>query len=298
MNYIGEIAGVMTSAFYAINAVVITKATEKTGSMITNRMRVAFAFLYLVIINLILFHKPLPFDSGNDRWMWLSLSGVIGLALGDTFLFQSYMLIGARIGALLLSLSTVFGVLEAWLIFGETLRAGQMLGIALTLAGIVWVVTERGNGKDQGTHRVIPGITFGILSALCNATGLVLSKHGMAGSFSPFQGNVIRMLAALVALILIMIFQRQTGQTFRILRENSSALRLLALAAVIGPVFGVSCSLLAIQHTEVGVASVLTSLTPVFMLPISYFFFKERLNWQAIAGTILAMVGVAILFIT
>jgi drug/metabolite transporter (DMT)-like permease len=298
MKYIGEIAGVMTSVFYAINAVVITKATEKTGSVITNRMRVAFAFLYLVIINLILFRQPLPFDAGNDRWMWLSLSGVIGLALGDAFLFQSYVLVGARIGALLLSLSTVIGVLEAWLFLGETLRTGQILGIALALAGIVWVVTERGNGKDQSAHHVVPGVTFGILSAICNATGLVLSRQGMAGNFSPFQGNVIRMLAALLALILIMVLQKQTRQTFRILRENSSALRLLALAAVIGPVLGVSSSLLAVQHTEVGVASVLTSLPPVFMLPISYFFFKERLSWQAIAGTILAMTGVAVLFIT
>jgi drug/metabolite transporter (DMT)-like permease len=298
MKYIGEIAGVMTSFFYAVNAVVITKATRQTGSVITNRMRVAFGFLYLVIINLLLFRQPLPFDSGSDRWVWLSLSGVIGLALGDTFLFQSYILVGARIGALLLSLSTVFGVLEAWLIFGETLRMGQILGIALALAGIIWVVVERDNGKDQGAHHVIPGITFGILSAICNATGFVLSRQGMAGNFSPFQANGIRMLAALLVLILIMVFQKQTGQTFQVLQKNNSALRLLALAALIGPVLGVSSSLLAVQHTEVGVASVLTSLPPVFMLPISYFFFKERLSWQAIAGTMLAMIGVTILFIT
>jgi drug/metabolite transporter (DMT)-like permease len=107
MNFIGEIAGVMTSLFYAINAVVITKATGKTGPVITNRARITFALLYLVIINLILFRQPLPFNSGSDHWVWLSLSGVIGLALGDTFLFQSYTLVGARIGALLLSLSTV-----------------------------------------------------------------------------------------------------------------------------------------------------------------------------------------------
>ena len=296
MKYIGEIAGVMTSLFYAINAVVITKATETTGSAITNRMRVAFAFLYLVVINLILFRQPLPFDSGSDRWMWLSLSGVIGLALGDTFLFQTYVLVGARIGSLLLSLSTVIGVLEAWLFLGETLRVGQMFGIALALAGIIWVVAERGKGRDQGAHHVVPGITFGILASICNATGLVLSRQGMAGSFSPFQANVIRMLAALLALIVIMVFQKQTGHTIQVLRENTSVLKYLALAAVIGPVLGVSSSLLAVQHTEIGVASVLTSLPPVFMLPISYFFFKERLSWQAIAGTILAMIGVAILF--
>jgi drug/metabolite transporter (DMT)-like permease len=298
MKYIGEIAGIMTSIFYAVNAVVITKATRLTGSAITNRMRIAFAFLYLVIINLLLFRQPLPFDSGSDRWIWLSLSGVIGLALGDAFLFQSYVLVGARVGALLLSLSTVFGVLEAWLFFGEILRIGQMLGVALALAGIIWVVAERGSGKDQGTHHIGSGITFGILSAICNATGLVLSRQGMAGNFSPFQANVIRMLAALLALILIMVFQKQTSHTFQVLRENRSALKFLALAALIGPVLGVSSSLLAVQHTEVGVASVLTSLPPVFMLPISYFFFKERLSWQAVTGTILAMIGVTILFIT
>ena len=65
MKYIGEIAGVMTSFFYAVNAVVITKATQQPGSVITNRIRVTFAFLYLVIINLLLFRQPLPFNSGS-----------------------------------------------------------------------------------------------------------------------------------------------------------------------------------------------------------------------------------------
>ena len=59
---------------------------------------------------------------------------------------------------------------------------------------------------------------------------------------------------------------------------------------------GVSLSLLAVQNAQVGVASTLTSLTPVFMLPISALVFKEQLKWQAIAGTLLAMAGVAVLF--
>ena len=59
---------------------------------------------------------------------------------------------------------------------------------------------------------------------------------------------------------------------------------------------GVSSSLLAVQYTEIGVASTLMALPPIFMLPISYFVFKERFGWQAIAGTCLAMAGVALLF--
>jgi drug/metabolite transporter (DMT)-like permease len=32
-------------------------------------------------------------------------------------------------------------------------------------------------------------------------------------------------------------------------------------------------------------------------LPISYFVFKEKVGWQSIVGTLLAIAGVAILFL-
>ena len=95
-----------------------------------------------------------------------------------------------------------------------------------------------------------------------------------------------------------MILQKETVRTVQTLRANPSALRNLAIAGLIGPVIGVSLSLLAVQNTAVAVASVLTSLSPIFMLPIAHFIFKERLGWQAIAGTLLAMIGVAVLFLT
>jgi drug/metabolite transporter (DMT)-like permease len=41
----------------------------------------------------------------------------------------------------------------------------------------------------------------------------------------------------------------------------------------------------------------LMALTPVILLPVSYFFFHEKVGWQAILGTILAIAGVAILFL-
>jgi drug/metabolite transporter (DMT)-like permease len=70
------------------------------------------------------------------------------------------------------------------------------------------------------------------------------------------------------------------------------------LGALVGPVLGVSASLLAIQHAEVGVASTLMALPPVFLLPMSYFFFKERFGWRTVAGTFVAIAGVALLFLT
>jgi drug/metabolite transporter (DMT)-like permease len=298
MATIGEIAGLLTSLFFAINAVVITKATRTVGSsVIANRARLVFALLYLVILNTVLYHQVLPIQAGIQRWTWLSLSGVIGLAVGDAFLFQAYLMVGARLGTLLLSLSTLFGALEAWIFFGESLSMLEIIGIALTLGGTIWVILEQGNHTSQDLRPSALGILCGILAALGQATGLVFSKQGMAGNFSPISGNVIRMCAAALAFWLVTLLQGEAGKTIQTLKKNPAALRLLALAALIGPVFGVSLSLLAVQNTAVGIASVLTSLSPIFMLPISHFYFKERFGWQAIAGTILAMAGVVILFL-
>src|SRR5512140_3994536 len=143
MPYLGERAGLLTSLFFAITAVISTAAGATVGSVVLNRTRVVFALVYLLLLNTILFRQPLPIAAAPTRWIWLALSGVIGLAIGDAFLFQAYLSIGPRLGSLLLSLSTVFGALEAWIFFGESLRVGQVVGIGLALAGIMWVVLER-----------------------------------------------------------------------------------------------------------------------------------------------------------
>jgi len=93
------------------------------------------------------------------------------------------------------------------------------------------------------------------------------------------------------------VFDGQVGSTFTALRQKPQVVRLLALGALVGPLLGVSASLLAVQHAEIGVASTLMALPPVLILPVSYFIFKEKIGWQAIAGTTVAIAGVAILFL-
>ena len=41
----------------------------------------------------------------------------------------------------------------------------------------------------------------------------------------------------------------------------------------------------------------LMALTPVILLPVSYFVYGEKVGWQAIWGTVLAIAGVALLFL-
>lgn len=297
MDFIGEFAALATSFFFALTALIFTSTGRSVGSQVTNRMRLMFALVYLVILNIILFREPLPFSADSSRWLWLGLSGIIGLSLGDAFLFQSMVEVGPRLGSLLLSLAPIFGAVLAWMFFGETLAILQITGILLALIGIGWVVLSHEEPPDTPHGQTRRGVFFGVLSGLGQAVGLILSKQGMSGEFSPFQANAIRMLAAAVFIWAWAAYEGKAAGTFKELQGKPRIVGLLALGAFIGPVLGVSFSLLAIQHAEVGVASTLMALTPVILLPISYFVFKERIGWQAILGTGFAISGVAILFL-
>jgi drug/metabolite transporter (DMT)-like permease len=297
MNFIGELAALATSFFFAMTALIFTSTGRMVGSQVTNRMRLTFALIYLFVLNIILFREPLPFSAGSSRWIWLSLSGIIGLSLGDAFLFQSFLWVGPRLGTLLLSLAPIFGSILAWIFFGEILTALQITGIVLALAGIAWVVTSHQEPPNTPHGHTRRGVIFGVLAGLGQAVGLVLSKQGMLGDFSVFQANAIRMLAAVIFTWVLTTFEGKVPATFTALREKPQVLGLLALGALLGPVLGVLSSLFAVQHAEIGVASTLMALPPVIILPISYFVFKEKIGWKAIVGTLLAIAGVAILFL-
>jgi drug/metabolite transporter (DMT)-like permease len=180
-----------------------------------------------------------------------------------------------------MSLAPIFGSVIAWVFFGETLSPLQITGILLALSGIGWVVMSHEEPPNTPRGHTKRGVFFGVLAALGQAVGLVLSKQGMFGEFSPFQANVIRMLAAVVFIWMWTLLQGEAGATLTALRAKPQVIRLLALGALVGPVLGVSSSLLAVQHTQVGVASTLMTLPPVIILPISYFVLREKIGWQA-----------------
>ena len=297
MNIIGELAALLTSISWAGTSVLFTKATQRVGSIIVNRMRSILGLTFLMLLNWAFNGYLLPFEAGADRWMWFALSGAIGYALGDVFLFQSFLCIGTQRGMLMMSLAPLMSAGLAWMFFGETLTGIQMLGVLVTLAGIAWVLLRRRGDAPNQVCSPVQGVLFGLGAAIGQAVGYVLSKQGLSDGFSPIAGNSIRMLAAVIVLWGLASIQGKAKVTINTMRENPKVFGWLSLAAFTGPVLGATLSLFALQHTQVGIASTLIALPPVFLLPISWIVFKEKFDWGAVLGTLVAMGGVALLFL-
>lgn len=284
-----------TSVFFAIGSSLFALAGRELGSIVVNRIRLGMATLLLALTHWLLLGSFWPAQLTTEAGLWLALSGVTGLVVGDAFLFRAFVLVGPRLPMLMMSLAPVFAALQAWLLFGEVLSQQQMLGILVTLAGIGWVVMDGNNIKTRPQH-YHRGIVFGLFGAIGQASGLVLAKNGLPDGFSAISANLVRMFAALVALWGLTLLQGQIKPTLVAIKGHWKGLGISLLASIFGPVAGVSLALYSIQHTAIGVASTLMALPPVLLLPIGYFVFKERFGWGAIAGTFLAMLGVGLLF--
>ena len=303
MPFIGELAALGTSLCFSFGSTQFTVAGRQIGSPLVNRTRLLIALLLVMLLHFLTFGQLLPLDATPERWFWLGVSGFVGLVLGDACLLQAFVLIGARLSMLMLSLAPVIGALLAWIFLGEALVPREVVGIAVVLIGIIVVIVERSNGSTPGTEgsndrrQYFIGLLFGLGGAAGQAGGLVLSKLGMGGDFPALSANLIRLLAAAAVIWLIAIVNRQLFSSFRTLRANPRALLSLTNGTILGPVLGVWLTLVAVQNVNIGVASTLSSLMPIFLIPISYFMFGERVTRQAVVGTLVAVAGMVLLFL-
>lgn len=297
----GEIAALVTAVCWAISSIFFTSTSKEIGAVAVNRIRLVFAVGFLLITHTVLTGQLLPLSAGPERWLWLGLSGIVGLVLGDTFLFKAFALIGNRLGTLIMASVPVISSLEAWIFLGETLELKSMLGIVVCVGGIVMVMLERNpnaNGSSHHERRQYGlGIVYALLGAVGQASGLILAKMGLVGDFPSISGVMMRMLTAMLIMWAITIAMRQVKQTLQKAFQNPATLRNIVGGSLVGPFIGVWLSQIAVQNTYVGIASTLMALTPVVMLPIAKWYYKENLSWRALVGTVIALAGVAVIFL-
>jgi drug/metabolite transporter (DMT)-like permease len=295
MLYLGELAAVATAFCWSSNSVLFTYAGRRVGSASVNLARLWLAVGLAAGLHAVLFGVPWPAGAGAARLGWLALSGVIGFAVADALLFEAFLLIGPRISMLLTISVPVFSAALAWLALGEVLGVLEILAIAVTLAGIAGVVAERTPGAEAKPPHWRRGLLYGLGGSLGQAVGLLFSRYGLAGDFSPVSATVIRLAAGAAALGVFALLRGDVPGHFHRMRDGR-ALGQILVGAVTGPVVGVILSLYAITHAPMGIAATLMSLSPVILLPAGRYLFEERFTWRAIAGTLLAMAGASALF--
>ena len=209
---------------------------------------------------------------------------------------NSFRYIGARRALLLTILSPPITGILALLFLGESLSSGAWLGIFITVAGVSWVITERAGGSGSAGAPVKPGILLGLLAAVGQASGAVLSHAAfMHLNISPIRSALLRLIGGtFIVLIAMPLLKDAYGQGYR----NLDSLRrwtTVILTVFIGTFLGIWLQQLSLKYAAAGIAQTLFATSPLFIIPIVVVT-GERVSPRAVLGALLAIVGVFFLF--
>ena len=295
-HYTGELAAIGAALCWTGTSLVFEAATRRAGNLAVNVLRMTYAIVLITVLAWLWRGMPFPTDAGTEQTLWLILSGIVGFILGDLFLFQAFERVGARISMLVMSLVPPLTAACSWPLLGEPLNAPQIIGILVTVTGIILVVLK--NDKQQKKIRFrysLAGILLALGGAVGQSAGLMLSKFGM-GDYDFISATQIRIAAGMAGFWIICLFGNKTLPVLRTFRDAKST-RLIFTGAFFGPFVGVSLSLLAVQNTLTGIASTLMAIVPVLIIPPAILLFKEKVTLREIVGASISVGGVAILFL-
>jgi len=293
-KHVGELAGLATAALWVVSSLSFTAAGQRIGATRLNLLRTVAAAAILTSVHVLFTGRLLP-DVGWGAAGWLMASGILGLTIGDQFLFTAYVLVGPRTMSLLMTLAPSMAAVLAFTVFGQGMGWLSVGGMAVTTAGVAWVVAGgRPSGRVVSREDFRRGMWLGVGAAACQAIGVVLSKQGLEAGLTPLGALCWRMNAAAITIVPLAAWTLRSAVPLRP-GATRAALSPMALGVLSGPLLGVYCSMVAVDRLSVGVAATLTQLVPVFILPVSRILHKEPISTRALVGAIIAVAGVCLL---
>lgn len=292
----GELASLGAALIWACSMALYTGPAKGLPAQTMNLYKNLVAVLCLMAAILVV-SPPVPTDSGAI--LWLALSGVIGITVGDTAFFAALKHLGAQVSSATQCLAPPLSALLAVLAWNEMLTPLEIAGLTLTLFAVMAIIYF---GKKEGaalSHLSRRDLSLGVglatVSAICQALGVVMARQALQ-DVHVLHGTLLRIGPAVLVLILTGLVSSQGIGLGTILKKPRTAVR-LAIAAFAGAFLGLLLMSIGTKYAKAGISSALSSTYPIWIIPFARLYLGEKGNWQSIACTVVAVGGIALMLL-
>lgn len=281
-------------------------AVSSLSSVTPVRHLGAFAFTRwrMLLVTVMLWAATVAMGSWQsvpwDSYGVLGLSGLIGIFVGDTALFAAVNRLGPRRAGVLFATNAVFSAGLGFWVLSERMSAQAAWGGALTVAGVMTAIVlgrrkEESHTWEVDRGHVGAGVALGLLAALCQALGALIAKPVLGAEVDPVAASAVRVSAAAAAHCAVLwlgfkVAQAQNKPTWRVLAQTG-------LNGFLGMGIGMSLILLALKHGDVGLVAILSSVSPVVVLPLLWWRLGRAPAPGAWLGAGLAVLGTGLVLL-
>lgn len=287
----GEFFSVACAACWALAVVMFRRSGETLPAFELNLFKNVLATALMIPTILLVDGVSWPGYSSLE-WLVVIVSGVVGIAVADTWYLRALNLMGASRTGVVASLYSPFVILMSILFLGEVLIWWQYFGFVLVLAGIL-LVTWRQNRRDVSLRAIRLGVGFGAGAVLMMATGIVLVKPILeTESFMWTMG--VRLGAGTVGMLLFLHVTRGASRAMLHYR-SSQPWMIIVVGSLLGSYVSMMMWLAGYKLTQASVASVLNETAAAFIVIFAWLFLKEEMNWRRVAGIGMTFSGVGLM---
>lgn len=230
----------------------------------------------------------------------LATSGLIGIFIGDTALFAALNRLGPRRTGVLFATHAVFSAILGYWFLQERLGTQSLVGGAFVMAGVMLAIAlGRHNNEthawESNRGSLGAGVALGLLAALCQALGSVIAKPVMLAGVDPLAATVVRVSVTCLAQFALLWSGFSAARSVH--KPTVRTVAYVALIGFIGMVLGMTMILQALRYGEVGMVAILSSVTPVLVLPLIWIQLRRAPAPGAWAGAALTVAGTAIVLL-
>ena len=283
----------MLAAFLATILFSLSAITGRRLSHLVSGTQANLARLLVACVFLGAWALLFGFGIGGAAFPILFLSGCVGFGIGDLSMFQAYPRIGARRTIVLIQcLAAPFGGIIEWLWLNHAPTLPQAICGAVILAG-VGIALMPAKKEEQPTHGLTAGILFGVLSALCQGTGAVISRKAYevaTATGHPFHTLTDGINAAYQRILGGILVSTLFFGYLRLAHKSSTnekndwrkGWKWVLGNGLAGPVFGVSCYQWALMTEKTSIVLPIVATTPLAVMPLAHFLEGDRITWRTV----------------
>jgi drug/metabolite transporter (DMT)-like permease len=219
----------------------------------------------------------------------LALSIAVAVGIGDNVFFESSRTIGLARAMTIATTYPLITTILAALMLGEPITTWVVVGAVLTLAGILLIVTARQHAVERADH-YWQGIGAAALASLAWGISPIMMKAPL----QEMDATAAQGVRLPVAAALLWITPWARGAVGQLVYGGQSVITRMAILSVL-TVFSSVMYVAGIKYAGVAVGSILSSVAPMFAIPLGVIFLHERLSMVAVLGILVTIAGLVVL---
>jgi drug/metabolite transporter (DMT)-like permease len=285
--HIGEISAFISAILWAFGVILYKKSGESLHPITLNIFKISLS-LILFIPFLIIFKIPILPSLSPYEYLIFFISGLLGIALGDTLFFKSLNCIGAGLSAIIDCLYSPSIILISLLWLKENLTILQIIGVVLIISGILFTANFK-HKENKLTGNLIVGVILGIIAILVMAVSVVMMKP-LLNKVSIIWIIIVRFAGALIGLLIILPFISYSNKIIEQFYSSKGIIYTFS-GSLIGQYLSVIFWIAGFKYTQASIASAINQTSNIFIFIFASIFLKEPFTIRKLIAFLLGISG-------